>query len=133
MAGDDLSDSKCVKCKQCCLDDYYNCDSCLNRIHKKWMNITPSEAKCMPLQRRVLLLICDECKIFVARMPFMMKLMEEMRRDIETIKSEIRSSKKETYSTVLHNGQIERVNNRTNLPSIVIKPKVAQNSQKSRK
>lgn len=134
MADDDLSDSRCIKCKQDCLENYYNCDSCLNRIHKGCININPSEVKCMPLQKRVLFLICDECKIFIGRMPFMMKLIEEMRRDIETIKTEIKSSSKiESYASVLQNNQIKTLNNKTPLPSIIIKPRVVQNLQKSKK
>lgn len=131
---EDICDNTCVKCKQICLEEYYKCDSCLKRIHKKCANITPSEVKCMPLQKRVLLLMCDECRTLVARMPFMMRLMEEMKRDIETIKSEMKSTFKEkSYATVLQNNHNDKVNIKTNLPTIVIKPKVAQNSQRSRK
>lgn len=98
MEGNELDDNKCVKCKQTCSEEYYKCDSCLHKIHKKCANINPSEVRCMPLQKRVLLLICDECRMFMARMPFMMKLLEEMRKDIDAMKLSFQG---DTYANVL--------------------------------
>ncbi|CAG9766012.1 unnamed protein product [Ceutorhynchus assimilis] len=86
----------------------------------------------MPLQKRVLLLICEECKTFIARMPHMIKLMEEMKRDIEAIKSDMKTSlPNKSYATIIQNSP--KIKERTSLPTVVIKPKVAQNTQKSKK
>lgn len=135
MADNDLSDNnKCVKCKQICSEDYFKCDSCLNRIHRKCANLTPSEVKCMPLQKRVLLLICEECKMYIARMPHMIKLMEEMKRDIDAIRNDMRAPLPEkTYANVLQNGPNLKGKFKSSLPTIVIKPKVTQNTQKSKR
>lgn len=134
MANNDLSDSKCVKCKQNCSEDYFKCDSCLNGIHKECANLTSSEVRCMPLQKRVLLLICDECKVFIARMPHMIKLMEEMKRDIDAIRNEMKTSlSMRSYATVLQNSPETKGKLKSSLPTIVIKPKVTQRTQKSKK
>lgn len=133
MEGNELNDPnlKCVKCKQTCEEEFYNCDSCLQRIHKKCSYITSSEVKCMPLQKRVLLLICEECKLFIARMPYMMKLIEEMKKDIEILKT---ANQNTTYASTLQ-GNINPKEDviKKNPPTIIIKPKVPQDSGKSRK
>lgn len=129
MDGNEL----CMKCKQQCdaEEQYYKCDSCLQNIHKKCLNITPSEVKCMPLQKRILLLICEDCKQLIARMPYMVKLIEDMKKDIESLKSSVR---KETYANVLQSNSIKDENNpKISPPTLVFKPKKDQRTETSRK
>lgn len=65
-------------------EDIYKCDPSLRGVHKRC-----AEAKCMTLQKRVLLLICEDCKEWLARMLFMVKMINEMKKDIENLKSEM--------------------------------------------
>lgn len=89
MDGNELDQNTCIKCKQTCDEDFYKCDSCLKKIHKECSNLSSSEARCMPLQKRVLLFICEECRKFIARMPYIVKLIEDMKKDIEALKKRI--------------------------------------------
>lgn len=107
MEANEPNNNTCVKCKQACTEECYKCDSCLNRIHKACTNITASEAKCMPLQKRILMLICEDCKLFIARMPFMMKILEELKMDMEAVKT---SMERNTYAGA--HERIERLERR---------------------
>ncbi|CAH1957456.1 unnamed protein product [Acanthoscelides obtectus] len=72
MEGNEPEAEVCIKCKTEFHGDngYYKCDLCFGSVHKDCVNLTSSEVRCMPLQKRVLLLICDECKQLIARMPY---------------------------------------------------------------
>lgn len=128
MEGNEPNQDHCVKCEEICEGEYYKCDSCLKRIHKKCSNITPSEAKCMPLQKRMLLLICEECKSLIARMPFIVGMLEEIQKDVKALKT-VRP--KESYAAAVLS-ETDRRNNNTCFPTILIKPKTNQNPQKSK-
>ncbi|CAG9759826.1 unnamed protein product [Ceutorhynchus assimilis] len=129
MEGNELNEDQCVKCKNNCEEEYYNCDSCLKRIHRKCSNIAPSEARCMPLQKRMLLLICEECKSLIARMPFIIRMLEEIQRDVEALKT---ARPKESYAAAVVRNETNREGDRTCLPTIIIKPKKNQNPQESK-
>lgn len=131
MASKESENNECIKCKQECLEEFYSCDSCLGRLHKKCSNISPSETRCMPLQRRVLLLICEECKKMLARLPHMMKLIDEMKHDLENIKS---SFQNKTYADALQtNNKCIDTNIKTTFPTIIIKPKKIQKSEETKR
>lgn len=67
------NDKNCFECKSEVNDDhFYRCDSCLRKIHKTCVNLTTSEVRCMPLQKHLLLFICDDCRKLLARMPYNM-------------------------------------------------------------
>ncbi|CAH1977166.1 unnamed protein product [Acanthoscelides obtectus] len=84
----------------------------------------------MPLQKRVLLLICDECKQLIARMPYMVKMMEEIKRELADLKVNYRS---DTYANVLKNTtSAPDYINKPSLPTIIIRPKSQQNIGKNK-
>ncbi|CAH1974414.1 unnamed protein product [Acanthoscelides obtectus] len=99
MEGNEPEAEVCIKCKtEFHIDSgYYKCDSCFGSVYKDCVNLTSSEVRCMPLQKRVLLLICDECKQLIARMPYMVKMMEEIKRELADLKANYR---KDTYANV---------------------------------
>lgn len=134
MEGNEPCDNNCcLECEQVCDEDFYRCDSCLRRIHKNCTNISASESRCMTLQKRVLLYLCDECKLLVARMPYMVKLLEDMRKDIDVLKTNNKRSA-DTYASVLQTKPNEgRGIAKHSAHTIIIKPKVNQSSEKSRK
>lgn len=122
-------DFNCVKCcnpisKQ---DEFLKCDACLIPSHKKCTELTPSELKCIPLQKRSLWFLCDTCVQSMRRMPVMLNMIEEMQKNIEQIKNEISKSSSETpsrkYSEVLQ-GKPEQV--------LVVKPISKQESRSTK-
>lgn len=81
-------DEKCIKCKEK-LDDndtLYSCDSCLRHVHKECSTLSTSEERCMPLRKRVLLYICADCRGLIARMPHMIQMLDQIKKDIEELK-----------------------------------------------
>lgn len=84
----ETTEEDCIKCKRKISEDeiYYYCDSCLRRIHKECLSLSASEDKCMPLRKRMLLYICNDCRALMARIPYMMKVLDEMKKDIAEIK-----------------------------------------------
>ncbi|CAH1957455.1 unnamed protein product [Acanthoscelides obtectus] len=132
MEGNEPEAEVCIKCKTEFHGDngYYKCDLCFGSVHKDCVNLTSSEVRCMPLQKRVLLLICDECKQLIARMPYMVKMMEEIKRESPDLKANYR---KDTYANVLKNTTSAPDSiNKPSLPTITIRPKSQQNIGKNK-
>lgn len=134
MEGNEPEVNSCIKCKEKCDDDYYTCDSCLERIHKKCSNVTSSEARCIPLQKRVLLLICEDCKQLIARLPHMLKIMEDMKKDIESLKSSVQCSiQGKNFATIVKTQPINAANKvKETLPTLILKPKTSQKGEASK-
>lgn len=134
MEGNELDENSCLKCKQKCDEDFYNCDSCLKKLHKKCSNVTSSEARCIPLQKRVLLLICEDCKQLIARLPYMLKIMEVMKKDIESLKSSVQCSvHRENYAAVVRSKAINPASKAQEiLPTLILKPKTSQKGEASK-
>lgn len=128
----------CIKCNQPAEnDEVYTCDSCLSWIHRNCLNLSASEARCMPLQKRVLMFICDSCKGLLARMPYMVEMLQQIKRDVEDLKkgstTACGTASGRSFSDALKAGD-DRINNRTpNLPTLIIKPKIGQSAEKTRK
>lgn len=137
------TEENCTKCKQTITENnYYKCDSCLQKVHKACWALSASEAKCMPLQKRLLLLICDDCKTLLVRMPYMMKVLENMRKDVEHLKQNIsaavllganeKSPEKPLYSDVIKTNNVEK-SRISNTPTLIIKPKQTQEVKETKK
>lgn len=84
----ELNDDNCKKCKQKINEDepFFCCDSCLAKTHKECSLLSSSEVKCMPLQKRILIYICNDCRALLARMPYIIKMIEELKNDVKEIK-----------------------------------------------
>lgn len=128
----DGNEDKCLSCIKPINDDqYFTCDSCLGKIHKSCANLTASESKCMPLQKRLLLLMCTECRKLLARLPYIMKILDEVKNDLDTIKNnkEMCNSMTtcNTYAEALSSNRNQASKPRiVNTPTLVIKPKKQQ-------
>lgn len=134
MVGNEV----CIKCNQPAgNDEIYKCDSCLSWIHKNCVSLSASEARCMPLQRRVLMFICDGCRGLLARMPYMVEMLEQIRRDVEDLKrgntAAFGAASRMSFSDVLKAGKEASHDRTPNLPTLIIKPKVEQNADKTKK
>lgn len=114
-------------------DSIYQCDVCQQYIHKSCAELTPSEVKCMPLQKRTLLFVCKNCTIFVKKLPLMVQMLEEIKMEIKDIKvgnqlnlnNSENLSQKKSYSDVIKQ-------KKTN-PVVIIRPKKQQGSQITKK
>lgn len=126
----------CLQCKEIVNnDDYYGCDCCLEKIHKACSSLGGSEIKCMPLQRRVLMFICEKCKAYLARMPYMVKVIEEMRDEIVDMRKSISSmQQKESYAQKLKSSinPAEKKKTFSNAPTLIIKPKTPQSYDRTK-
>lgn len=139
-------EDKCVKCRQDFLDYSNKCDSYLLLIHKTCaiililihnlkQNAFPQKNK---EGKKASFHICEDCKVRLNRMPFMIKMIDKMKKDMETSKSEMKKDKeefkfklkpplmREPYATVIQNNQINEPKIKLSLPTLVTKPKVTQ-------
>lgn len=124
----------CMKCRATIKDDQaYKCDSCLQRIHKECSGMSASEAKCMPLQRRLLLFVCEDCRGLLARMPYMIKMLEEIRKDIDILKHNDSAGDKTQRSFADIVRHMPGENRSSNLPTLVVRPKSQQTAAKTRR
>lgn len=148
MNGNELEKriaKSCSNCKQtifqdqCCICDLY-----LSKIHKNCVSLSPSEIKCMPLQKRALLLVCIGCKKHLARTWDLINLFDEMKAEISDLKKEVRELKSssqnserlnKTYSDILKDQKDNT--NRTKIssqpPTLIIKPPKDQNVEITKK
>lgn len=91
MSGNQQMVKSCLECKKVLNKDeeYYKCDSCEGQLHKDCANLSASEAKCMPLQRRLLRLCCTACNQFIIKIPNLILMIENMSQEIKTLKEAI--------------------------------------------
>lgn len=134
MEGNEIT---CLKCKKEIEDDqFYRCDSCLEVLHKACIGLTASEVKCMPLQKRLLLLICDDCRKLLARLPYLMGTIETMKKDIEELKSSkvgtYYNNLEKQYSDILKTDP-KKNNIGNNFPTLIVKPKNKQTGGQTEK
>ncbi|CAG9769972.1 unnamed protein product [Ceutorhynchus assimilis] len=136
---DDPEEIICVKCEKSISDDCFECDCCLGRMHRTCALLGGSETKVMPLQKRVLMLICEKCKKYLIRMPYMIKMIDDLRDEIQELKSSIKNGgtqQGETYAQILRKeGRIDnaqRVQINYSTPTLIIKPKAKQSSEKTK-
>lgn len=133
---EESEDDSCPKCKEPVLDDdpVYRCDSCFVRIHRNCSGLSPSEIKVMPTQKRLLLFICDGCKKLIARMPYMVGMLQDIKRDVDMLKArapEDAVSSKESYAGALKSEE-DGTDRKSNWPALIVRPKVQQNADKTK-
>lgn len=132
------NENSCTSCRESVADDqFYVCDSCLGKVHKGCLNLTASEIKCMPLQKRLLLLICTECRKLLARLPYIIKVLDEIKEDVEGLKQ--RNATQEvvhpsrTYAGAVQGDGVGARGGRVqNIPTLIIKPKNNQDVKQTR-
>ena len=141
----DGNENNCPNCKQTISGDeqIYKCDLCIRGIHKACANLSASEIKCMPLQKRLLILLCNDCKMMLGKTPLMLQLLEEMRSEVNGLKNQVKELKLEitsarnsgkAYSDVLRsNNENLQTEHKFQSPSLIIKPKNKQGSEKTKK
>lgn len=66
-------------------EDYYQCDICSRSIHPLCSSLTGSEKKCMPLQKRLLIFACEECKEVLKKIPSLLQIMEEVKKQLVNV------------------------------------------------
>lgn len=143
MEGNELLNG-CSNCKQTIgHDGGYVCDLCMLKIHKTCASLQPSEIKCMPLQKRSLLIVCNTCREYLSRTRFMVQMFEEMKNEIVQLKEEVCKLRETnslktcggegiyTYSGALTSGKKD--SGFPQLPTLIIKPKRAQSESMTRK
>lgn len=88
MSSHDEDEGSCVVCKGEVggNDSCYDCDICEQHIHKACSGLSASEVKCMPLQKRQLLFVCEGCKLLMRKLPRLVSLMDDMRNDLRELK-----------------------------------------------
>lgn len=146
--GQEVNIEICSNCKhEIPSDKCYVCDLCLSKIHKHCANLTPSEVKCLPLQKRTLLLVCIGCKSMLSRAPEIIRLCEEMKAEVIGLRSEVAELKNSiskdekihsalqcSYSEVLkgQNAGVTRIKSSSRPQTLVIKPPKDQDIQETK-
>lgn len=144
------------ECTQCSKpmgknEEFYQCDVCNNMMHKICTGLTPSEIKCIPLQKRVLRLLCQKCKSFIDKLPNLISVIEDMKNEIKILKEAVLESNKVKSNNLqcLHQDMFPKSYARAtaegseslnypkkitnNFPMVIIKPKKNQDSTVTKK
>lgn len=144
----DGNEDSCSNCKQIIIENeqHYKCDLCVRKLHKACTTLSASEIKCMPLQKRLLILLCNECKTTLANAPLLVQLMGEMKNELISLKNEIQSLKVEintkrnlneikwpTGSSEKTFSDAVKTTQTSQSPSLIIKPKQKQSSEETKK
>lgn len=135
MDGNEEYKEVCSKCAKDMDDqDFFECDCCLVKTHKTCAALSSSELRVMPLQKRLLMFICDSCKIMLRKMPMIIGMIESLKDDISNLKSKFEPERnlQTVYQSKTYAEKVSGVGNQIeNVPSLIIKPKRKQNSKKT--
>ncbi|CAH1974120.1 unnamed protein product [Acanthoscelides obtectus] len=82
MVGNEENEDSCTKCKEDIKEDYYTCDVCNGKIHQVCAQLSSSEVRCMPLQKRTLLYACVNCKDVLKKIPNLVIFMEDIKKQL---------------------------------------------------
>lgn len=82
------NEQNCLKCGKEIVEDYYQCDVCTKKIHIECSKLSSSEVRCMPLQKRLLIFSCDNCKEVIKGIPKLLLLMEDVKKQLEYVKNQ---------------------------------------------
>lgn len=135
MDGDE--EDRCTACNEKFDSDrYYVCDSCMRKIHMTCMNLTASEAKCMPLQKRMLLLVCNDCRKLLIRLPTVIKVLDEIKQDIREIRNRNQTAENigipvKSYADMLTSGTKNTEERKQSTQTLIIRPKNKQEAKKT--
>lgn len=151
MEGNEIVCFRCLEeideGEECC-----ECDCCLKKIHKQCMTLSSSEMRVIPLQKRLLMFVCDSCKKLFTKLPYMIRMLETLKKDFEMFKINIETSKNseikdlrqtikeittknlETPLVTTYASAMNGHNNKpvSNIPNLIIKPKKKQDSKKTK-
>lgn len=115
-------ESDCKICENELKSDegYYRCDFCMDKCHEECVKLSPTEERVMPLKKRILMLVCDECKVVIKKMSTMIEAFDDMKKNMDEIKDYMIKSVNVNERRSENNGMI---NNVTNYSKMVAKPK----------
>lgn len=110
---DENSSKLCLKCLEDITDETlcYTCDICKKNIHKKCVNLSASETKCMPLQKRNLALLCQCCRDVMSKIPEIHNMCRELKADMAVMKEYIKKltvEKEENLPSVVYGKRQEK-------------------------
>lgn len=121
-----------------------SCDICRNLMCAECSELSSSELRCMPLQKRTLKFNCKKCRNFEL-MEILQntigdksKIIEDQELIIELLKEKINNFEKmqnnQTYANVIKNNQINSPFNlaTTTTPTLIIKPPKDQHADKTK-
>lgn len=82
-----------LKCSKCdCELDLITCDGCRMLLCEGCSGLSSSELRCIPLKKRKLLFLCDECQQGFKLLPTVLQRMDKMEKDLQNAIGELKSS-----------------------------------------
>lgn len=125
----------------------FSCDACKNFVCMECSELSASELKCMPLQKRVMRFYCRKCRNneFVESLQYIIKdkeiIVDDKNKIISMLQEKLRMYEQvedckltaRTFAgAVKGNQETAIVPKPQNVPDVVIKPKNAQDSKRTR-
>lgn len=122
----------------------FPCDSCRNLICLECTELSSSEIKCLPLQKRLMKFHCIKCRnnefidilkntindkeCIINDKNEIIRMLQEKLADME---AKINEAPKPLYSDVVCDTEKRKINHKFNIPDIIVKPKGKQDSGKT--
>lgn len=138
---------ECSKCKQIKPPSKeqkypcFSCDLCRNLYCIECSELTPSEVKCVPLQKRVMKFHCYKCRnnelvdllkntikdkeVIINEKTDIIRLLQEKLKFYEEKEQD---SSIPSYANILKSNFVQKIELKQNFPCIIVKPKVSQNA-----
>lgn len=82
--------ASCSKCD--CESNLITCDGCQGILCEKCSGLSGSELKCIPLKKRKLLFLCEECQQGFKLLPTVLQRMDKMERDLQNAIKELKGT-----------------------------------------
>ncbi|KAG5896133.1 hypothetical protein JTB14_011878 [Gonioctena quinquepunctata] len=76
----------CSNCEK--TENVISCDGCQKILCDKCSELSPSEIKCMPLKKRKLLFLCNECEHGFKLIPVLFKKVESLEETVQKLKDD---------------------------------------------
>lgn len=86
--------SKCSKCKlDIGKEKFLSCDGCKVFCHENCSGLSASELRCMPLNKRSLMFLCDGCRSGLSLVPQLLNQIKELTGELLLLRQEVNQLK----------------------------------------
>ncbi|KAG5877334.1 hypothetical protein JTB14_003620 [Gonioctena quinquepunctata] len=121
----------------------FPCDTCKNLFCPECTELTPSEIKCLPLQKRLLIFLCPKCRNyeFIDTMKQTIKdkevIIDSKNETIKMLQEKLSSYENKqqlplSYAEIASNNYEPKQEQKYYFPEIIIKAKLPQNAMKTK-
>lgn len=99
MVGNEII--KCFECSnEIVEEDCYECDCCQEKVHEQCITLSSSEKRVIPLQKRMMLFVCEKCRKLMTKMSYVVRMLETITEEFTRFRATLEQSRKSEMETL---------------------------------